>query len=280
MLKIDLHIHTDNSDGLLSVKELIKLASERKMDHIAITDHDSIAGLAEAEALTEKYGINLIPAVEVSSFYKGLDVHILAYYIDPDNDRLLNMLKTIQSGRFVRAQRIVKLLKHQGVNLSLDEIIQLTGENSLIGRPHIAQAIVNAGYTKTKQESFDRYIKEGRPAFVTKPVPSTKKVVKTIKKAGGIPVLAHPYTIGKDDLIFDLIGFGIKGMEVYYAKCNEEIVSYYERIACDFDLIRTGGTDFHGSAFDLELFGNYQVPEFVIEEVENRINTKLLASVI
>ena len=277
MKKIDLHIHTKFSDGLLSSKEILKLAQERKLDVISITDHDTLDGYKIASKIVGDYNLQLIPGVEISSNYHGKEVHILAYNFDPDNKKLLELLKYIQRGRFLRAKKMVDKLQEMGINIDLNEVRKLTGEKDLIGRPHIARAMVKAGYCVDKQEAFNNFINDNGPAYFAKPTPSPKKIIKTIKKAGGISVLAHPYTLKSDAIIYDLVEMGLQGMEVYYAKTDLDIIAHYERIACEYNLIRTGGSDFHGDEFDIEIFGVFTAPELVMEEIENRMNCQIPA---
>jgi len=275
MRNIDLHIHTNFSDGLFSVREVLDLVSERKLDVIAITDHDTLDGYHEAEKIINNYNFKLLPAVEISTNYQGYDIHILAYNIDPHNKKLHNLLVGIQHGRFVRAKKILKKLEEFDIKIDFKNVRNKTGSKDLIGRPHIARAILEAGYCSSKQEVFDKFISNDAPAYVAKPTPSPKKIIKTVKKAGGIPVIAHPFTIRNDDIIVELIRMGIMGLEVYYAKATLETVKHYEEMACEYNLIRTGGTDFHGDDYDLDLLGNFTIPEFVLEELETRINCQM-----
>jgi 3',5'-nucleoside bisphosphate phosphatase len=272
MKNIDLHIHTNCSDGLYSTKEVLDLAADRNLDVIAITDHDTLDGYHKALKLLDNYDLKLIPAVEISTNYKGYDIHLLAYNVDPNNKKLNSLLLGIQHGRFIRAKKIIRKLEDFDIQIDFKNVRKLTGSKDLIGRPHIARAVLEAGYCRDKQEVFDKYISNDAPAYVAKPTPSPKKVIKTIRKAGGIPVIAHPFTIRNDAIIEELISMGVMGLEVYYAKTSQDTVDHYESMACENNLIRTGGTDFHGDDYDLELLGQYTVPEFVLEELQNRIN--------
>ncbi len=275
MKNIDLHIHTNCSDGIYSTKEVLDLVTERNLDIIAITDHDTLDGYNEAIEILDDYDLKLIPAVEISTNYKGYDIHLLAYDVDPQDKKLLNLLLGIQHGRFIRAKKIIKKLEEFDVFIDFKNVRKLTGSRDIIGRPHIARAVLEAGYCGNKQEVFDKYISNDAPAYVAKPTPSPKKVIKTIKKAGGIPVVAHPFTIRNDLIVEELIHMGVMGLEVYYAKSSRETVDHYENMACENNLIRTGGTDFHGDDYDLELLGNFTVPEFVLEELQSKVNCQM-----
>ncbi|MFC1887717.1 PHP domain-containing protein [Candidatus Cloacimonadota bacterium] len=275
MKNIDLHIHTNCSDGLYSTKEVLDLAVQRKLDVIAIADHDTLDGYNEAIELLLDYNLKIISAVEISTNYKGYDVHLLAYDVNPVNKKLNNLLLSIQHGRFIRAKQIIKKLEDFDIFIDFKNVRKLTGSRDLIGRPHIARAILEAGYCSNKQEVFDKYISNDAPAYVAKPTPSPKKVIKTIKKAGGIPVIAHPFTIRNDTIIEELIHLGVMGLEVYYIKSSQETIDHYEAMACEHNLIRTGGSDFHGDDYDMEILGQFSVPEFVLEELETRVNCQM-----
>jgi len=275
MKNIDLHIHTNCSDGLYTTKEVLDLVTERNLNIIAISDHDTLDGYHEAEKIIHNYDLKIIPAVEISTNHKGYDIHILAYNVDPFDKKLNSLLVGIQHGRFIRAKKIIAKLEGFGINIEFKNVRKITGNRDLIGRPHIARAILEAGYCQNKQEVFDKYISNDAPAYVAKPTPSPKKVIKTIKKAGGIPVIAHPFTIRNDAIIDELVKMGVMGIEVYYAKSSEEMINHYETFACDRNLIRTGGTDFHGDYYDLELLGQFTVPEFVLDELTTKVNCQI-----
>ncbi len=268
MKKIDLHIHTNYSDGLLSPEQVLKLAKEKNYDVISITDHDTIDGYNIAKEIAEDYDIKLIPGVEISSNHRGLDVHILAYNFDTNNHTFSELLHTIYKGRLLRAKKIVKKLNKMGFDIKFDEVNDISGENNLIGRPHIARVLVNKGYCYNTQEVFNKYLGEDRPANIPKPVPSTRKVIQAIHDVNGIAVLAHPFTLKNDRVFHEIINMDIDGLEVFYTKCSDEMIEYYNNIALEKNLIRTGGSDFHGDGLDLDLFGEDSVPEFVLDELE------------
>ncbi len=270
MKKIDLHIHTNFSDGIYSPREVLELAKESDHDVISITDHDNLDGYRNGKKIAKEMNIELIPGVEISCLHKGRDVHILAYYLDTDNEEINDVLKVIYDNRFHRANSMVEKLKEQGVSLDRDQIYERAGENNYLGRPHLAWALIENGYCRNKYEAFEKYLGEHCYAYVPKASPSVDRIIKVIRNAGGVSILAHPYTLRNDDYIYDIIKFGIDGMEVFYAKCNDETVLHYNEIAQSNMLIRTGGSDFHGEGLDLEIFKSYSAPEFVLEELKNK----------
>ena len=267
MKKIDLHIHTNFSDGIYSPEEVLELAKDREYDVISITDHDNIDGYLQGVDYAEFLGIELIPGVEISTLHNGRDTHILAYNFDLKNSELTELLKKIYDSRFGRAKSIIEKLNKRGINIDLEEVQSYAGKNNYLGRPHIAKALIESGYCSDKYEAFDTHLGEHCYAYVPKYAPTSKDAIKVINEAGGISILAHPYTMGNDARIYELIVYGIDGLEVFYAKCNDETIYHYNEIAKENGLIRTGGSDFHGEGFDMEIFGNYSAPEKVLLEM-------------
>ncbi len=268
MRKIDLHVHTKFSDGLMSPKEVLDLAKENDVAVLSITDHDTLDGYRNALKYIDDYDITLIPGVEVSSSYKGKDVHILGYNIDPENRKLNILLEQIFIGRFTRAEKIIDKLNEMGIIISMEIVHELAGEKGLIGRPHIARAVVDAGYCSSTIEVFDRFIGDGCPAYFAKPSPVPKKVIKAIRKAGGISIIAHPYTINDDSIVYEIIGMGLDGLEVYCVKTGEDNIRNYERIAREKNLLATGGSDFHGDDYEKRFFGKAEISRSVLKALK------------
>lgn len=268
MRKIDLHVHTNFSDGLYSPEEVLELAKDREYDVLAITDHDNIDGYLQIRNYAELLGIELIPGVEISTLHRQRDTHILAYHFDPENKALRELLKAIYDSRFGRAMAIIGKLNERGIKIDIEKVQSYAGRNNYLGRPHIARALIETGYCTDKYEAFDLHLGEHCYAYVPKYAPSAQTAISVIHQAGGIAVLAHPFTLGNDSLISELIAFGIDGMEVFYAKCNDETIYHYSIIAKENGLIRTGGSDFHGDGFDMEIFGNFSAPEKVLHEMQ------------
>lgn len=271
MNKINLHIHTNYSDGLYSPKQVLDLAKEFGIGTLAITDHDNLGGYRNAVNYAKQLNIDIIPGVEISTFYKKREVHILAYNIDVNNLKLNKLLKSIYNSRFSRARKIVQKLQEKGIVLDFSKIVESAGENNYLGRPHISRALISEGYCKNKFETFDKYLGDDCFAYVPKSAPSIKAVLKIIRQAGGISVLAHPFSLRNDKYVSKIINYGIDGLEVFYAKCNEDLVYHYNEIAKVNSLIRTGGSDFHGEQFDLEIFESFSAPELVLDEINRGI---------
>ena len=267
-MKIDLHLHTTFSDGKLSPEELLKYAYENHYGCISITDHDSTFGYQDAKKHVSKYPLELIPGVEVSTNYQGNDVHILGYYMDVEDVELNEMLKKIYDSRYGRAMQIVENLKTLGMHLEWTDVLKYAGENKYVGRPHIARAMIEKGFCKTIKEVFDNYLNNDSPVYVPKYRIETEAAIKTIKQAGGIPVIAHPGRLEDDALIYDFIEMGIMGIEVYYASHSSGQIKLYEQIALEHNLIRTGGSDFHGFDF---FYLNFSAPDICIKELKSAL---------
>lgn len=269
MKKIDLHVHTNYSDGIYSPREVLEFANQSDHGVISITDHDNLDGYRKAREIAKEMGIELIPGVEISCLHEGKDVHILAYYIDTENDEINGLLKVIYDHRFQRANMMIEKLKEQNIILDREQIYKRAGENNYLGRPHLAWSLIEKGYCRNKYEAFEKYLGEHCYAYVPKTSPSVERVIEAIRNAGGLSVIAHPYTLRNDDHVYEIIKYGIDGMEVFYAKCNDETVLHYNEIAQNNMLIRTGGTDYHGEGLDEEIFKSFSTPEFILEELKN-----------
>jgi len=264
-LKIDLHLHTTYSDGRLSPEMLIKMAYDNYYSYISITDHDSLAGYIEAKRHVKSYDIHLIPGVEISTMYEDVEIHILAYFIDEDNEELNDLLKKVWDSRYGRAKQMVENLETLGISLEWKDVLIYAGENKYIGRPHIARALMEKGKVKTIKEAFDKFLNNDSPVFVPKYKVDTEYAINVIKKANGASVLAHPGRLPDDSLVFSCIDMGIDGLEVFYASHDANQTRLYEQIAIENNLIRTGGSDFHGNEF---YYINYSAPDICIDDIK------------
>ena len=274
-MKIDLHLHTTFSDGQLSPEELVRNSYENHYSYISITDHDTISGYLTAKEFmkTKNYSIELIPGVEISTIYDNQEVHILAYYFDEENDALLSLLNEIYDSRYGRALEIVDRLKSFDIEIDWANILSYAGKNKYIGRPHIARALMTHGAVKTIKEAFEKYLHNDAPAYVPKLKIDTEDAINIVKKAGGISVLAHPGRLTDDSIVYNCIDMGIDGIEVYYASHITGQTRLYEQIAIENNLVRTGGTDFHGNEF---YYVNYSAPDICIKDLKSLHEKKML----
>jgi predicted metal-dependent phosphoesterase TrpH len=247
---IDLHIHTTASDGTLTPEETVFHAAEKGLKAIAITDHDTVDGIAEALKAGNKTGVEVVPGVEISVDHIG-EIHILGYYIDYESPEFMEKMAMLQQYRNMRNLQMIEKLRRLGFNLTMEEV-ELEAGNGLVGRPHFAAVMVNKGYVKNFNEAFERYIGAGRPAYVKKEKLTPREGIEMIAVAGGIPVLAHPKYVklngydGLESLIKELKGYGLRGIEAIYTKHTAEETRRFCKMAKRTGLLITGGSDFHG----------------------------------
>lgn len=241
----DLHLHTNASDGQYSPAELVELA--RKFDVIAITDHDTTDGVEEAQNAAKRQGAPLvIPGIELSAEDADGDVHVLGYFVDIHNAPFQETLRRFRDNRFIRGQRMLEKLAALNVPLSWDRVLEIAGGGA-IGRPHVARAMLEAGYVESVKDAFNRYIGSNGPAYVARTRLSPEESVQLIHSAGGVAVLAHPGLL-RDyrAMILRLIAVGLDGVEVNHPSNSEAVRLDLRGIAIASNLIMTGGSDFHG----------------------------------
>ena len=276
MPRLDLHLHTTHSDGSLPPAEVLALAQKAGVSALAITDHDIVSGLPEAFEAGAQLGIEVIPGIEISSLHENVELHILGYFLDWKDPELGRRLEMIRAGRHQRNPLIVQKLNELGLDLTYQEVKDLAGTES-VGRPHIARVLMAKKYVQSAKEAFDRYLAEGRPAYVRRELPAPAEGISWIRAAGGIPVLAHPTWIretaeGLYKLCEGLKTVGLMGIEVHYSTHKASQTSEYLDIARRLDLLVTGGSDFHGlTKPDIEVGvgrGGLKVPAKLLEPLK------------
>jgi predicted metal-dependent phosphoesterase TrpH len=261
--QVDLHLHSTASDGQFSPSELVAMALERDLLVISITDHDTTAGLDEALEAARGTGLEVIPGVEISCDVPQGEVHLLGYYFDHHHPALQGKLRAMRDARLQRAKGMLAKLATLGFPLPWDMVAELAGGES-VGRPHIAQAMAKEGYVASTDEAFDLYIGRNGPAYVERYRLSPLDAVSLIKEARGLPVLAHPLKVMH--FLPSLVEAGLVGLEVYYGSYSYEDIRGLADLACKYDLIPTGGSDFHGSgSLHTVEMGGVKVP---VESVE------------
>lgn len=273
MARIDLHLHTRYSDGSLTPAEVVQLAHQAGVTAMAITDHDIVDGIPHAMEAATKLDIEVIPGVELSSCFNEQELHVLGYFFEWQNPTFRENLAQQRRSRQIRNPQTIERLKALGLELSEDEVKAKAGSDS-IGRPHIAQVLVDKGYVRDIQEAFDQYLKEGAPAYVPRTLADTREVIAWIRNAGGVPVLAHPtWTRCQGESLYRLCTClkeaGLLGLEVFYSSHNRRQTSQYLELAKGLDLLVTGGSDFHGAANPAIQVGrgkgNLKVPVALLE---------------
>lgn len=264
----DLHIHSTFSDGLLSPEEIVTIAKEKQLDAIAIVDHDAVGGISPAIEFGRKLGIEVIPAVEMSCMVGDADIHIIGYYIDYRNKKLIDVLNDIQAKRIERAHKMVEKLTEQGADVEIERVLELAG-NGAVGRPHIAQALLEEGHIQSYDEAFWKYIGYHCPAYVPKERLTPSEALQLIKDFSGIPVLAHPMTYNNRSLINYLIDQDICGLEIYRCEHSDNDIKYLNSLVANYHLIATGGTDCHGGRKGKILIGELKVPYQAVTDLKH-----------
>ena len=267
--KVDLHIHTNQSDGLLPPEKVVQLAARAGLRTISITDHDEIGALAVAITNADQLGVEVIAGVELSVSHNGFDIHILGYLLDFHHPHLLEFLSYFQSERVRRVHRILEKLQAQGYAVPLETVLRKAGAGS-IGRPHIADALVEAGHVSSYYEAFNRFIADGKPAFVPKVRISAAQAVAIIHEAQGLACLAHPGQNLPEAVILDVIKAGVDGIEIVHPKHSLSQRELYKQLAKTYNLLETGGSDFHGGRKEDEKLGDYVIEYEKVEKLKAR----------
>lgn len=269
----DLHTHSTFSDGTATPAENVALARERGLEGIAVTDHDTTDGWAEALAAASDTGLRIVPGVELSAEHDGASLHVLGYWVDPAHDGLRAELRRLHDTRFRRGEMIVEKLQALGNDLSFERVREIAGDD-LIARPHIAQAMVEAGIVTTERDAFDSYISDDGPAYVPKHALAPVDALALIREAGGACVLAHPgmwrgADSVPDGLIEEMAVGGMAGIEVDHPDQDEDQRARYRAMAERLDLIPTGASDCHGARYDFRL-GSETTSAQLVDELHRR----------
>ena len=254
MTRIDLHTHSNRSDGTFAPAEVIRLAAERDLQVVALTDHDTTDGLPEALATGLDVGVEVVPGVEFSAEYEGTSVHVLCYWMDAEDAALQFELRRLREDRYRRGELMVEKLRTLGLPIGFERVREIAGDATIV-RPHIAQAMVEAGVVGTEKEAFERYIGDGGPAHVAKHVLDPVDAVGLIDGAGGVCALAHPGMWGDqgsvpERLIERMAAADMRGLEVDHPDHTPETRDRYRTLADRLGLIATGGSDCHGTRYD------------------------------
>lgn len=267
----DLHTHTRCSDGALAPAALVGRAAERGVHVLAVTDHDTVQGLADAAAAAETQGLVFVPGIELSVTEDGEEIHLLAYGIDPVCPALQEHLRAFRQARRERAWAMVDRLRDHGLVLNDDALAAEIESTHAVGRPHVAAALVRSGHVETPSEAFDRYIGRDGPGYVAKPSVPAAEAIDLIHRAGGVSVLAHPghWTSGRR--IRRLVDKGLDGIEVTHPSHDPSLRRYYTRLAEGYDLLVTGGSDYHGRTDRNEALGTLGLPQAQWERCRARL---------
>lgn len=285
-LSIDLHIHSTASDGTLTPTEIVSVARHQNLAAIALTDHDTVAGVNEARRFANQCGLQFLSGIEISASPPGGfnikgSLHILGYGIRPDDPQLNAILARLQKARYDRNPKIIDRLNQLGISITLKEV-EKEVVSGLLGRPHIARVMVKKGQAASIDDAFDHYLGQGKPAYVDKFRIEWDQAIQLIRQAGGVAVLAHPVLIelptknSLESILKQLMSSGLQGLEVYYPDHTPEDVARYKALARGMGLIETGGTDYHGSLKpDIQMgcgAGDLSIPYEIYQTLIKHIN--------
>ncbi len=269
--RADLHLHTTHSDGALSPEQLVKKAYEVGLTTIAISDHDNVAAVDEAIEWGKTLGVDVLPGLELSVTMGEKDIHVLAYLFDHKNPTLLEYLSFFRRERLKRAERIVEKLNRINVTIDMEAVLEQAGDGS-VGRPHIANAMMEQGFIGSYHEAFSKYIGTGGPAYEKKYQVSPKEAFQLISKSGGLSFLAHPGKYTTDVELSELIAMGLDGIEIVHPSHDKERQAFYRSVVDQYFLLESGGSDFHGGKKNDDYsFGSFWVPLHVVETMRKRL---------
>ena len=263
-MRADLHVHSTASDGTSTPQELVAAALARELDVLAIADHDSVQGLSAAFTAAAGTQLTIVPAVELSAVSDGVDVHILAYFVDHTDPQLLAELVELRAARARRAAAMVESLAEAGYRVTLERVSALAGDGA-VGRSHIARALVATGDAESVADAFERLVGRECPFYVPKVSRSPEVVVARMRELNAVPVLAHPGVTGVDHLIPQLVDAGLLGIEAYHADHTVDQREHYAELAVSLGVLATGGSDFHGTAARNPELGSVDIPTEAVE---------------
>lgn len=276
---IDLHTHSTASDGSMSPAELVRHAKASGLAAIALTDHDTVDGIEEAIEEGENIGIEVLPGIEIGVDFRR-EMHILGYFKDKNYMNIADKISFLKKNREERNNKTIKKLNEMGVYITIDDV-QKKAKGNIVGRPHIAEAMVEKGYAGSITDAFTRYLAYGKPAYFKKEKLTPCEGIEEITRAGGIPVLAHPILLQfpiqeLDSLLYELVSYGLKGIEAYYVENTDSFTDKTIELAKKHNLIITGGTDFHGTFKpDIKIgtgYGNLMVPYELLVKLREALN--------
>jgi hypothetical protein len=257
---VDLHTHTIASDGTLRPRELVAEAAKRGVRVLAVTDHDSTEGLAEAiEEARRHPPLTIVPGIEINCDVEGAEIHILGYCMDYEAPWFQEFCRAQREERRARVYRMAERLAALGMPIDVERVFALVQEGSA-GRPHVARVMVERGYVKTVREAFDKYLAADKPAHVPRKKLTPEDAVRLLRRAGGVPVFAHPGLSDRDELVPALVAAGLMGIECYYSEHSATQRGAYVDLCRRYDLVATGGSDFHGPSVRAAVLGNPTVP--------------------
>lgn len=259
-------MHTTASDGTYAPEDLVRFAKAKGLAAIAITDHDVTDGVEEGIRVGREIGLEVLPGVEINTDHGDTEIHVLGYCMDLTNPELIKTMDWLRDGRVDRARVMVEKLNALGYAMSWERVLEIAGPGA-IGRPHIAEALIEAGHVPTRKEAFTRFLANDGPAYVPRARFDAVDAIRLIRGAGGVPVAAHPAKIHDDSLLPGLVDRGLGGLEAFHSDHTTEQAEHYVRLAHDLGVLWTGGSDFHGNMESRPL-GGVTVPYTQVEQLK------------
>ncbi len=266
----DLHVHTNRSDGLHGPAEMVEMAVRAGLSWVGITDHDTVSGVQEAQEAADRVGIGLVPGIELSVPWRDQDLHLLAYWVDPGNSGLIDLLREIEAARIERARKILRKLHGLGVDMAFETVLNDTSGSRALGRPHIARALLSGGWVGSFGEAFARYLGSDAPAHVAKEPLDLARAFGVLRAAGGVPVLAHPGAYRLNGAMTTLVDHGLEGLETEYPRRSAEEGASFRRLAERLGLTATGGSDFHGAGISDVTIGAVRIDARAVDQLAAR----------
>ncbi|HKJ67552.1 MAG TPA: PHP domain-containing protein [bacterium] len=269
----DLHIHSNYSDSTNTVEDLIRLAGKKKLRAISITDHDTVAAVDKARSLARNTGVEVIPGIEFSSRWNDTSVHLLGYFINHYDSQLIEYLKLCEERRVARAEAMIKNLRELGFEVSMDLLFSIAN-GGVLGRPHIAEAVMQVSEYTAMHEVFRDLLVRGKPAYVPKPTSDAAELIDLIHIIGGVSSLAHPKTVGDDSIIPRLAQVGLDAIEVVHSSHSLRDVEKYSALADQYKMVVSGGSDSHGGRLGREDLGRFTISMEQVDRLRNKIPEK------
>lgn len=275
---IDLHVHTTESDGTFTPKEVVKLALDRQLSVLAITDHDTVSGVEEAILTAKDHDITIVPGVEISCFYDKTEIHMLGLFIDWKNETFAKNLEEMRERRSNRNERMIALMNADGIPVTLKKL-QFEGKDTVITRAHFARFLEQEGYVKSKDEAFKKYVGEGCPYYLPREYIPYETAIDWIHEAEGLAILAHPYLYGFKEhkvkkMLEDLKEAGLDGLEAYHSSANQGQINLLREYGKRYHLLISGGSDFHGNNKPYVHLGtgkgNLKITDYVYEKLMSK----------
>ncbi len=264
---VDMHVHTTKSDGMLTPPEVVMKAKEAGLKAVGIVDHDTMEGLEAAYQAGKRWGVEIVPGIELSSQYEGNDIHIIGYYCDSAHPKMIDYIKKFINKRYNRAKKIVQLLNNMGINIAMKDVVA-EATSKCIGRPHIAAVLMEKGYVYSFQEAFIKYIGYHSKAYVEKYRISPQSAIALISEAGGLSFIAHPPKNLNIETMFDFTKAGLDGLEIIHPRLQDKETRRLQEFANNYDLLISGGSDCHGRKGDNITIGKYRIPYAYLEKIK------------